>query len=426
MTDQSISKLTPWERNPRTIDDKAREGLRSSLAEYGDLSGIVFNITNSRLVSGHQRTSILPPDATIEIDRRYDTPTRTGTVAEGSILINGERLRYREVSWTEEKHAAANIVANSHLISGEYTEELAKILTELEASMPELSKDLRFDDLKAEFPEFWPKPEVAEDDVPPAPAVPRTQPGDLIELGNHRLLCGDSTVPENVARLMNGKRSAMVFTDPPYNVNYGKDQKNHPGWKHRGIANDNLNASEWELFCKALFTAIKENNDGDIYVWGASGPEGMRMRLWLIEMGCHWSATIIWKKQQLVLSPAKYQRMYEPCFYGWFGTSSFIADRKQVEVWEFDRPRSSEEHPTMKPLDLCANGIGNSSKPKDIVLDFFLGSGSTLIAADKIDRVCYGLEIDPSYCDVIINRYVKHTGNAQIKVNGQEVTWGLS
>jgi DNA modification methylase len=155
-------------------------------------------------------------------------------------------------------------------------------------------------------------------------------------------------------------------------------------------------------------------------MWGAPGPEGMRMRLWLIEMGCHWSATIIWKKDRLVLSPANYQRLYEPCFYGWFGKSSWDGGRKQVEVWELKRPSNSKLHPTMKPIEVCDQAIVNSSKQKDIVMDLFLGSGSTMVAAHQLNRKCYGMEIDPKYCQVIIDRMHKLDPKLPIKINGKD------
>ena len=143
------------------------------------------------------------------------------------------------------------------------------------------------------------------------------------------------------------------------------------------------------------------------------------MRLWLVDLGAHWSATIIWKKQQLVLSPAKYQRMYEPCFYGWFDKSSFGGDRKQVEVWDLDRPLNSKLHPTMKPVEVCERAILNSSQWDDIVLDLFLGSGSTLIACEKTNRICYGMELEPKYVDVICKRYEDYTGKKAELINGQ-------
>lgn len=170
-------------------------------------------------------------------------------------------------------------------------------------------------------------------------------------------------------------------------------------------------------FNQAMIEILKANHrGGDIYVWGASGPAGMRQRLALVEAGFHWSATIIWKKQQFILSPSRYQRMYEPCFYGWLKRSSFRGDRKQTEIWEVNRPSASDQHPTMKPVELCALGLVNSSKPGQIVLNLFLGSGSTLIAAEISDRACYGMEIDPKYCDVIIQRFAKYTGISEREI----------
>jgi len=243
-----------------------------------------------------------------------------------------------------------------------------------------------------------------EDDlVEPGEAI--TQLGDIIRLGDHVLLCGDCTDKAQVDRLMDGQKADMIHTDPPYNVDYGVSK--NPKHKYRTIENDKQSPMEWEKFCKELFNRFQENCEGDIYMWGAPGPEGMRMRLWLVEHGCHWSTTVIWKKQQLVLSPAKYQRLYEPCFYGWFGKSSFKADRKQVEVWDVDRPHDSKLHPTMKPIELCQIPIRNSCDKGDKVLDLFGGSGSTMIACEKLNRKCYMMELDPHYCDVIVARYQK-------------------
>jgi DNA modification methylase len=246
------------------------------------------------------------------------------------------------------------------------------------------------------------------DEVPEVDDDPITLTGDLIILGDHRLLCGDATKREDVDRLMDGQKADMVFTDPPYNVDYGASKK--PRHKIRNIQNDSMDRDSWTAFCTDFILNLKEHCGGDVYMWGASGPEGMVQRLLLSELGCHWSATIVWKKDQLVLSPANYQRMYEPCFYGWFGKSSFVADRRQVEVWEIPRPKNSKLHPTMKPVDLCAYGIGNSSKPKATVMDIFGGSGSTLIACEQTNRKCYMMEIDPHYCDVIVKRWENFTG----------------
>jgi DNA modification methylase len=269
--------------------------------------------------------------------------------------------------------------------------------------------DCPLKDWGVDIPADW-----ATDPTEPADAEPqidkaaelnkkwKVKTGDLFTIGDHRLLCGDSTKREDVERVMGGEKAQMVFTDPPYNVNYGVSKK--PRHKIRIIENDKQSPEEWEQFCRAIFEIFKEFNEGDIYMWGASSPEGMKMRLWLTEMGCHWSATIIWKKQQLVLTPANYQRMYEPCFYGWFGKSSYRGSRTQTEVWEIDRPLDSKLHPTMKPIDLCAKGIENSSTRGDAVMDLFLGSGSTMVACQNLSRKCRGIEISPNYCAVILQR----------------------
>jgi DNA modification methylase len=238
--------------------------------------------------------------------------------------------------------------------------------------------------------------------------------GQLWQLGDHRLLCGDCTDKANVERLMGGEKADMVFTDPPYNVNYGESKNfRHKIWN---LENDNLSDDEWHNFNQDIIINLKEYANGDLYVWGASGPDGMRQRLLFVDNGFHWSATIIWKKQQLVLSPAKYQRMYEPCFYGWLDKSSYRGNRKQTEVWEINRPLNSKEHPTMKPIELCSKAIKNSSIRNNIVLDLFGGSGSTLIACEQLNRKCYMMEIDPKYIDVIIERWENFTGERAVKL----------
>jgi DNA modification methylase len=252
------------------------------------------------------------------------------------------------------------------------------------------------------------------DKIPDVSDNPVTRPGDIWLLGKHRLLCGDAVNEADVQRLMDCQTADMIFTDPPYNVNYGGQIIDRH--RNRKIINDNLSNEDWEMFCKKLFENFKKYNKGDIYMWGASGPNGMKMRLWLVEIGCHWSATIIWSKQHFVFGPAKYQRMYEPCFYGWFDKSSFVGDRKQTDVWNFNRPIVSDLHPTMKPVDLCAYAIKNSSLPGQIVLDLFLGSGSTLIACEQVDRICYGMELDPAYCDVIVRRWEDYTWQKAMRI----------
>lgn len=394
MTISKISDLKEAEYNPRTITEESFKGLKFSIDEFGDLSGIVFNKKTGSLVAGHQRLKAIK-------DQYGDVNIINNQI----LLPNGEVFNVRIVDWDQKKEKAANIAANNPHIQGEFTSGLAVLLEELKIDLPDIVTELKFDEISIPKIVLTDEEKQILNDVPEISSEAISQKGDIFILdGKHRVMCGDSTSRTDVELLMDGKLAKITHTDPPYNVDYGANKK-HPSWNVRAIIGDKQNSEQWEMFCKDFIKNIIEFTTGDIYVWGASGPEGMKMRLALVENKCHWSSTIIWKKQQLVLSPAKYQRMYEPCFYGWHNKSSFVADRKQTEVWEFDRPRKSDLHPTMKPVELCANAIANSSNVADIVLDLFLGSGSTLIAAAETNRTCYGLELDPIYVDVILKRY---------------------
>ena len=396
-----IEDVKAYENNPR-INEKAIEAVTASLKEFGFRQPIVVD-KDGVIIVGHTRYKAAQKlglekvpvhvaqdltDAQIKAYRIADN--QTATLAEWNYELLPIELKDLQ-----------SMDFNLELL-GFDSDQLAKILD------PGITEGL-----------------TDPDDVPEAPAEPITKPGDLWLLGEHRLLCGDSTNRDYVAYLMKGDKAGLIFCDPPYNVNYGISK--NPRHKIRSIENDSMSTDEWSIFCHKMYEIFKEFNTGDIYMWGASGPEGMRMRLWLVEMGCHWSATIIWKKQQLVLSPAKYQRMYEPCFFGWFDKSSFGDDRTQTEVWEINRPLNSKLHPTMKPVELCIKGITNSSVPGTIVFDGFLGSGSTLIACEQTGRKCFGVEIDPAYCDVIKNRWEQFTGKkAQRVVNETYLAENLS
>jgi DNA modification methylase len=387
----SIDELKPDPANPRRISDQELESLTRSIREFGLVDPIIARKEDKTVIGGHQR------------------------------LLAARRLGYKEVpvvfaDLSMEQARLLNIALNK--ISGSFDDELlARMLSDLKQT-PEIDLTLSGfgdDELKKllksmDAREKRERLETFDLDeaLKAAQRAPVAKLGDIWCLGEHRLACGDATDREAVQRLMGESRSTMIFTDPPYNVDYGSSK--NPRHKIRSIENDHQSTGEWETFCKAVFANLKAFNTGDIYMWGASGPDGMRMRLWLVEMGCHWSATIVWKKQQLVLSPANYQRIYEPCFYGWFDRSSFQGDRKQVEVWEVDRPLKSDLHPTMKPLPLIEKALMNSSQSGDKVLDLFMGSGSTLIACERTGRVCYGMELDPLYVDVACMRWEAFTG----------------
>ena len=248
------------------------------------------------------------------------------------------------------------------------------------------------------------------DAVPETPDEAVTQPGDLYILGDHRLLCGDSTLPEAIARVAADAERRMCFPDPPWNVAIGGD--GNPRHRQRkGLENDDLSDADYTAFLSAFIRNLRGAVTGDVYcVLGAA--QWPTLDACLRAEGYHWSATVIWVKDIFVLGRSKYHRRYEPIWYGWHGSgkSSFAGDRKQDDVWEFARPRRSEEHPTMKPVELVARAIENSSQAGDLVFDPFVGSGTTIIACEQLGRGRRAVEIAPRYCDVVVRRWEEFTG----------------
>ena len=241
--------------------------------------------------------------------------------------------------------------------------------------------------------------------------------GDLIEIGEHRLLCGDSTCSDTVAKLMNGEKADMVFTDPPYNINYGNIK--HPKFKVRDIENDNMNKNDFKSFVQSFVSNIKLFCDGIVYCWSGQGEDG-RIMFTVLDENLHHSTTIIWNKDQFTLGRGKYQNKYEPCWFGWVDSGkAFTNDRTLTNVWDFKRPQRSDLHPTMKPIELCENALNHASKKGNKVLDLFLGSGSTMVAAHQLKRKCYGMELDPKYCQVIVDRMLKLDSALEVKINGK-------
>lgn len=244
--------------------------------------------------------------------------------------------------------------------------------------------------------------------------------GDMFKLDDSYLLCGDSTNYDSVARLLNGTQCDLCFTDPPWNVNYGAVE--HPTYKtkDRTILNDSMPTEDFKDFMlksfKTMNSALKEG--AAVYVV-MSAQEWGNCMLTLAANDFHWSSTIIWKKSSLVLSRKDYHTQYEPIYYGWKNGAPRLyplEDRKQSDVWDVDKVSRSELHPTMKPIELVARAIMNSSKFGDVGLDLFGGSGSTLIACEQTKRKCYMMELDPKYCSVIVERWEKFTGKTATKI----------
>jgi len=258
-----------------------------------------------------------------------------------------------------------------------------------------------------------------EDDTPEVTENPVSKVGDIWLLGNHRLMCGDSTKGEDVGLLMNGEKADMVFTDPPWNVNYGAVQEgNAQGYKPRTILNDFMGTEDFKNFMDATFAQLNENSKRGCPTYVVmSAQEWGNMMLTLAMNEYHWSSTIIWNKSSLVLSRKDYHTKYEPIWYGWLEGEARLCplkDRKQSDVWDIDRPSRSELHPTTKPVELVERAIKNSSKKDDYVLDLFGGSGTTLIAAEKSNRQNMSMELDPKYVDVIVKRWQEYTGKKAI------------
>ena len=251
---------------------------------------------------------------------------------------------------------------------------------------------------------------TGEDEAPPLPSVPTSAPGDVWVLGEHRLMCGDSTSVADVERLMDGYKADLIITDPPYNVAYegGTDAK-------LTIQNDSMGAAQfYEFLLNAYLAMFAVAKDGaGIYVFHADS-EGMNFRKAMLDAGFKLAQCCVWVKQSLVLGRQDYHWQHEPVLYGWKpnGAHRWYGDRKQTMVWQFDRPSRNDVHPTMKPIALIEYPLCNSSRGGDIVLDLFGGSGSTLIACEKHSRSARLMELDPKYCDVIVQRWQEFTGKA--------------
>ena len=275
------------------------------------------------------------------------------------------------------------------------------------------------------------EPQSDEDEVPEV-VHPITRKGDIWLLGNHRLMCGDSTMIDDVERLMNGQKVDMVFTDPPYNVDFkgqelshtsknGVTIKGHKGanTKHNLIKNDSLNKEDFYQFMLSVLTNIK-TLEPKAWYFSFCDLKLEELLNPMRDSGFDWKSIIIWVKNQATLSGKDYKSRYEPIVYG-CRENSFYGERyKQEDVWEFQRTLKNDLHPTMKPIPLIENAIINSSKSGHLVIDMFLGSGSTMIACEKTNRKCYGMELDEKYCEVIIKRWEQYTGKkATLESTGQ-------
>jgi len=330
---------------------------------------------------------------------------------------NGTLMAAKALGWHEIEIVRTNLrgsEATAYAIADNRTAELAEWdegalaeqLAALQIDDEALAAATGFD--ASEIERMALPVDVVEDEVPEVPVDPITKPGNLWLLDEHRVLCGDSTKAEDVARLMAGAKADACVTDPPYNINYGNIK--HHKFKSREIANDNMSAQDFRAFCERFAVGIASHCAGCVYCFGPPGADG-RIMFAVLDGLFHCSTTIVWNKDQFTLGRGKYQNKYEPCWFGWVEDGSrFQDDRTRTNVWDFARPKASIEHPTMKPVSLIAECVSHSSPKGSLIYDPFLGSGTTLIAAEQLGRKCYGIEINPDYCDVIVKRWETLTG----------------
>ena len=413
-----IYKVKGNPKNPRVIKNDKFKSLKNSiktLPNYMKLRPIILN-EDMMVLGGNMRLK-----ASIDLGKKEiwtDMFTQADCDEMNEIAIEEKRETKTYLEYCDE------IIIKDNVSSGDW--EWDMLANEWDSvQLNDFGLDVWENEDDKE-----PEAGLIEDDEIPEVKESKVKRGDIWQLGEHRVMCGDSTSSDDVAKLMNGEKADMVFTDPPYNVDFkgqelsnttkdGKKILNHKGanTKHETIKNDKLEDEEFILFMKEVLKNIKTYNKGAWYFTFCD----LKLDLLLLplkEMGFIWKSIIIWNKNQATLSGKDYKSRYEPIVYG-SPNNSFYGERyKQEDVWEFQRTLKNDLHPTMKPIPLIENGIKNSSKLNMLVLDLFLGSGSTLIAAEKLNRKCYGMELDEKYCDVIINRWEQFTGLKATIING--------
>lgn len=383
----AIASLKPAAYNPRRIGDAEMAKLKASIQRFGFSDPVVANAKNRVVVGGHQRLK-----------------------AAEALGMTHVPVAWVSLKAAEEK--ALNLALNK--ISGEWDNAaLDEVLRGLlEGGDEDLLASTGFDmdEIDALLGNTGGgQPGLrAEPDALPSTAPTRVRPGELWAMGEHRLLCGDATLPEDYTKLLGGEVAAAMVTDPPYNVAYTGGTA-----EAMTIANDDMSSADFRSFLLAFYQAALANvrEGGALYVWHADS-EGENFRGALREAGWLLKQSIIWAKDRLVLSRQDYHWQHEPCLYGWRpGAAHFWhGDRKQTTVWEVDRPGRSEDHPTMKPVALFERCMVDVTLPGQIVLDPFAGSGTTMVACMSTGRVARLIELSPTYCDRILARWEMQTG----------------
>lgn len=396
----ALDKLVPYANNARTHSPEQIGKLRSSLREFGFINPVIID-RDFGIIAGHGRVLAAREEGITEVP-----------------CVFVDHL-------TEAQKKAYIIADNRMALDAGWDEELLRVEIEaLQAEAFDISLTGFGDDEIADL--FGnEKAEVEDDDYDLSAALEKAafvQRGDRWVVGKHRLYCGDATNPDDVAALMDGNRANLVLTDPPYGVSF----KSASGLT---IQNDSMKDEEFYNFLRKAFDNMVAHleNGGSAYVFHAD-TEGLTFRQAFVDAGFHLAGVCIWAKNSLVLGRSDYQWQHEPVLYGFLknGKHRWYSDRKQTTIWNFDKPKRNANHPTSKPLDLLSYPLGNSSQENAIVIDTFGGSGSTLMACEKTNRICYTMELDEKYASVILRRYVEDTGNSDgvyVIRNGEHIPY---
>jgi DNA modification methylase len=384
-----LDRLIPYARNPRTHTEEQVAQIAASIAEFGFVNPVLV-AAGGVIIAGHARVMAarrlgMTEAPVIVLDHLSESQRRALVIADNRLA---ENAGWDEEMLRVELEALREDDFNLDLLGFEDA-EMEALLAELDDAVTGNTDD---------------------DAVPEAPETAVTVPGDVWLLGDHRLLCGDATQIEMVERVLAGGLADMVWTDPPYNVNYGATMKDKLRGKKRKIANDNL-GDGFEQFLRDACANILAVTKGAVYICMSSSELHTLYRAFT-EAGGHWSTFVIWAKNTFTMGRSDYQRQYEPILYGWKKGSDhyWCGARDQGDVWFVKKPVANDVHPTMKPVELIERAIRNSSKSRDTVLDPFAGSGSTLIACEKTGRQARLIELEPKYCDVILRRFQEFSG----------------
>lgn len=392
---KKIEEIKEYENNPRN-NDNAVEYVARSIKNFGFKIPIIVD-KNNVIVAGHTR---------------YKAAKELNLTEVPCIVAD---------DLTDEQIKAFRLVDNKSAELAEWNLELLNIELEnihdidmnlYNFELSELLDNVIEDDYEIELPE-----------------EPKTKHGDIYKLGNHYLMCGDSTKESDVAKLMNNNKADLFLTDPPYNVALGNhDTPETARQRHRRtdgliIMNDKMSDNDFLDFLTKCFSIAKDNmKDGaSFYIWHADN-ESLTFRQALKNSGLELRQTLIWNKNAITLGRQDYQWKHEPCLYGWKdgASHSWFSDRSQPTVLDFKKPSKSENHPTMKPIELFAYQIKNSSKANDIILDTFGGSGTSIITCEQLNRICFTMELDPRYCDVIVDRWETFTNQKAELISGDQ------